>query len=76
LTQEPNTGMKRSGVLTFKMDPKQGYSQDSNETIKTRWEFVGNIAETKIRKKYKGKSVSHYGMFIKGARNPIKYWKC
>ncbi len=50
--------------------------KDSNETIKTRWEFVGNIAETKIRKKYKGKSVSHYSMFIKGARNPIKYWKC
>jgi len=26
LTQEPNTGMKRSGVLTFKMDQRQGYS--------------------------------------------------
>jgi hypothetical protein len=25
--QELNTGMKRSGVLTFQMDQRQGYSQ-------------------------------------------------
>ena len=29
LTQEPNTGMKRLGVLTFKMDQRQGYSHKS-----------------------------------------------
>lgn len=50
--------------------------KDSNKTIKNRLEFVGNIAEAKIRKKYKGKSVSHYDMFVKGAQNPIKYWNC
>lgn len=37
----------------------------------TRWEFVGQIANDKIRSKYKRKSVDHY--FSRGAQNPIKY---
>jgi hypothetical protein len=36
-----------------------------------RWEFVGQVAEDPIRKKYRFGSVDHY--FPKGARNPIRY---
>ena len=36
-----------------------------------RWEFVGSIAESLIRVKYKDKSVAHY--FSRRAQNPIRY---
>lgn len=36
-----------------------------------RWEFVGQVAEEGIRKRYVQRSVDHY--FPKGARNPIRY---
>lgn len=39
-----------------------------------RWEFVGQVAEPDIRKKYIGKSVSSY--WKKGAQNPIMYVNC
>ncbi len=36
-----------------------------------RWEFVGTVAEDRIRNKYRGKYVGHY--FKQGAQNPIAY---
>lgn len=41
---------------------------------KGRWEFVGVVAEDKIRKRYLGKSVARY--FKQGAQNPLKYVNC
>lgn len=41
---------------------------------KGRWEFVGIVAEDKIRKRYVGKSVAKY--FKKGAQNPLMYLNC
>jgi len=39
-----------------------------------RWEFVGHVADETIRKKYVGRSVSHY--FPPGSQNPVKYVGC
>lgn len=39
-----------------------------------RWEFVGQVAEEKVRRKYQGRSVSHY--YKPGAQNPIMYVNC
>lgn len=39
-----------------------------------RFEFIGNIAESEIRNKYRYKSVEHY--FKKGNANPIMYVNC
>lgn len=39
-----------------------------------RWEFIGQVAEETVRKKYLGKSVAHY--FKPGAQNPIMYVNC
>lgn len=36
-----------------------------------RWEFVGRVAEEKVRKKYLYRSVAHY--FAKSSQNPILY---
>jgi hypothetical protein len=36
-----------------------------------RWEFVGRIADGKIRKRYQYRSVAHY--FLKASQNPIQY---
>jgi hypothetical protein len=36
-----------------------------------RWEFVGKLADIKIRKKYQYRSVAHY--FQKASQNPIQY---
>ncbi len=41
------------------------------ENSNNRYEFIGNIAKEKIRKKYKYKSVEHY--FKQGNSNPIMY---
>ena len=43
----------------------------SEERCKPRYEFVGKIAEDKIRSLYIGKSVA--GLFSNGEQNPIKY---
>lgn len=41
---------------------------------KGRWEFVGRVADEKVRKRYRGKSVeAWYGW---GAQNPIRYVSC
>lgn len=46
----------------------------NTEELKERFEFVGKIADDKIRNQYLNKSVSYY--FSKGEANPIKYlWK-
>ncbi len=39
-----------------------------------RWEFVGQLAETKIREKYLLKSVEDY--FSRNSQNPITYVQC
>lgn len=39
-----------------------------------RWEFVGQVAEESVRKRYVGRSVAHY--FKPGAQNPIMYVNC
>jgi len=39
--------------------------------IPGRWEFVGKLADDKLRSRYLGQSVAHY--FRKGASNPITY---
>ena len=44
---------------------------DQREKVLGRFEFVGHIADEKIRKKYVGKMVSAF--FPKGSQNPIKY---
>lgn len=46
--------------------------QEFDESSKMRYEFVGNIADESIRKKYINKSVSH--LFKNGEQNPIKYF--
>lgn len=49
-------------------------TRNEKEAIKGRFEFIGNIAESEIRNKYKYKSVEHY--FRKGNANPIMYLNC
>lgn len=49
-------------------------TRNETEVLKGRFEFIGNIAEPEIRKKYKYKSVEHY--FKKGNANPIMYLNC
>ena len=44
---------------------------DKSQWTQPRYEFVGRIADPKIRKKYVGKSVAEY--FKKGDQNPIRY---
>ena len=44
---------------------------DKSQWTQPRYEFVGRIADSKIRKKYIGKSVAGY--FSKGDQNPIRY---
>ncbi len=39
-----------------------------------RWEFVGRLAEERIRRRYLGRSVADY--FKPGAANPIQYVNC
>ncbi|MBI4601550.1 MAG: hypothetical protein HY721_06275 [Planctomycetes bacterium] len=36
-----------------------------------RWEFVGTVAEERIRKRYRDRYVGH--LFSQGAQNPIAY---
>jgi hypothetical protein len=59
----------RAGT-TFRVDdPSAG-----REKSRDRWEFVGRVADEKIRKKYLGRSVQQH--FPKGAANPIRYVNC
>ena len=46
----------------------------TDEDIRGRWEFVGEVAEEALRRKYIGKSVASY--FPRGAANPIMYVNC
>lgn len=39
-----------------------------------RWEFVGEVAEADVRKRYLGRSVQDY--FPAGAQNPLRYVNC
>ena len=39
-----------------------------------RWEFVGTVAEDKVRKKYQNRSVAHY--FSEHSQNPLQYVNC
>lgn len=59
------------GGRTFSIRPDR---EEAKKEETNRWEFVGNIADENIRKKYKHKSVSHY--FKKGNANPITYVNC
>ena len=57
---------------TFSLRPGINNVDSDNENIlEGRFEFVGNLAPDKIRKKYKYKSVDQY--FPEGARNPVRY---
>lgn len=42
-----------------------------SDTVEGRYEFIGNVAPTEIRTKYRYKSVEHY--FKKGNVNPVMY---
>jgi hypothetical protein len=41
------------------------------EALRGRWEFVGRLADEKIRRRYVDRDVSH--VFAQGAQNPIRY---
>lgn len=56
------------GGSTMRFADKDGWHRD----IPGRWEFVGKVAEAKVRKRYVGKSVQ----VPSGARNPIRYLNC
>ena len=58
------------GGTTMQSTDKDGRATDRSD----RWEFVGQVAQSKIRKRYLGKSVAHY--FKAGAQNPIMYVNC
>lgn len=47
------------------------FSTRGDLTDSDRWEFVGHLAEDKIRDRYRYTSVRH--LWDKGARNPIRY---
>ncbi|MFC2122752.1 hypothetical protein ACFLRP_03610 [Bacteroidota bacterium] len=47
------------------------FSTRKDEPPSDRWEFVGNLADTAIRRKYINKSVAGY--FKKGSRFPIRF---
>jgi hypothetical protein len=42
--------------------------------VEGRWEFVGAVADEKIRNKYIGRSVKHF--FTPHSQNPITYVNC
>jgi len=46
----------------------------SSDDYPNRWEFQGEIAESKIREKYLRKSIRNY--LSRGSQNPIKYINC
>jgi len=50
------------------------FSTRGDLTDDTRWEFVGEVAEAKIREKYILKSVEEY--LPNHAQNPIRYVNC
>jgi len=45
-----------------------------HEPIPDRYEFVGQVAEDEVRRKYVGKNVGNY--MVPGSQNPIKYVNC
>lgn len=46
--------------------------EEDYEKVKTRFEFVGNIAPENVRRRYVNKSVS--SLFNHGNQNPIRYF--
>lgn len=52
---------------------RRDFSEKEYE-LTERYEFVGQIAQVTIRRKYVGKSVRNY--FVPGSQNPIKYVNC
>jgi len=49
----------------------ENIKRGASDRLEGRYEFIGNLAPTKIRDKYKFKSVEHY--FKHGNSNPIMY---
>ena len=50
------------------------FREISSDDYPNRWEFQGEIAESKIREKYLRKSIRNY--LSRGSQNPIKYINC
>lgn len=49
----------------------ENINRGQDERLEGRYEFIGNLAPDRIRKKYKNKSVAHF--FKQGQSNPISY---
>lgn len=58
------------GGMSIRSDDEMG----RRDKPKGRWEFVGVVAEDRLREKYIGKSVRHY--LGERPQNPIKYVNC
>lgn len=54
-----------AGTTPYETRPPETYN------IPKRWEFIGRVADPKIKSKYVDGNVKHY--FSKGGRNPITY---
>lgn len=61
-------------VGTTMRESDDGQPRRVTDKDQGRWEFVGHVAEEKVRNRYLGGSVARY--FRNGARNPIRYVKC
>lgn len=57
-----------AGTYEYKSRPR------SDVEIEGRWEFIGSLAEDKMRKKYIGRTVRNY--LPQGMVNPIVYINC
>ena len=60
-----------ASALSLRGNDHKTSVNEKEKKHKGRYEFIGNFATDKIRKKYKYKSVDHY--FRKGNANPIMY---
>lgn len=50
------------------------HNRPEGDPVQGRWEFVGKVAEEKVRDKYLNRSVLHH--FREGNQNPIRYVNC
>ena len=50
------------------------HNRPQGDPVRGRWEFVGKVAEEKVRRKYLNRSVRHY--FPETSQNPIRYVNC
>ncbi|MBH0181570.1 MAG: hypothetical protein HP490_07830 [Nitrospira sp.] len=55
----------RAGTTNYRTRSKREVS------VAKRWEFIGAIAESRVRKRYLGRSVEH--LLPGGSKNPIRY---